>query len=51
MTSGLLTKRWSDRISLSLGVVIAIYIIIVLTSAILEDKAAFIGLIVIGGIT
>lgn len=46
-----LTARWSNILSIVLGLVAAIYVIVVLTSTVLGDAASFIGLIVIGGIT
>lgn len=46
-----LTARWNNILSIALGLVAAIYVIVVLTSTVLGDAASFIGLIVIGGIT
>ena len=51
MAGSFLTARWNNILSIVLGLLAAIYVIVVLTSTILGDEAAFIGLIVIGGIT
>ena len=51
MKEEFLTARWNNILSLALGLVAAIYIIVVQTSAVLGDAASFIGLIVIGGTT
>ena len=51
MKGSFLTARWSNILSIVLGLVAAIYVIVVLTSTVLGDAASFIGLIVIGGIT
>ena len=50
MTGNFLTARWNNIFSIVLGLVAAIYVIIVLTSTVLGDVASFIGLVVIGGI-
>ena len=50
MTGNFLTTRWNNIVSIALGIVAAIYVIVVLTSTVLGDVAGFIGLIVIGGV-
>lgn len=50
MTGTFLTARWNNIVSIVLGLMAAIYIIVVLTSTVLGDAASFIGLVVIGGI-
>ncbi len=49
MTGSFLTARWNNKMSIALGLVAAIYVIVVLTSTVLGDVASFIGLVVIGG--
>jgi len=49
MTGNFLTARWNNIFSIVLGLVAAIYVIIVLTTTVLGDVASFIGLVVIGG--
>ncbi len=49
MTSNFFTARWSNIVSIALGIVAAIYTIIVLIIGV--GTAGFIGLVVIGGIT
>ena len=49
MTGSFLTARWNNIFSMVLGLVAAIYVIVVLTSAILGEVAGFTGLVVIGG--
>jgi len=49
MTSSFFTARWSNIVSIALGIVTAIYAIVVLIAGV--GTAGFIGLIVIGGIT
>ena len=44
------TVRFNNIFSIVLGLVAAIYFIVVLTSTVLGDAASFIGLVVIGGI-
>ncbi len=50
MESNFATVRWNNIFSIVLGLVAAIYVIVVLTSTVLGDVASFIGLVVIGGI-
>ena len=50
MADTFLTARWNNIFSIVLGVIAAIYVIVVLTSTVLGDAASFIGLVVIGGI-
>ena len=49
MTSNFFTARWNNIVSIALGLVAAIYVIVVLIAGV--GTASFIGLIVIGGIT
>ena len=46
-----MTARWNNIFSITLGLVAAIYIIVVLATAVLGEVASFIGLVVIGGFT
>ena len=48
-TGNFATVRWNNIFSTVLGLVAAIYVIVVLTSTVLGDTASFIGLVVIGG--
>jgi len=50
MEGNFATVRWNNIFSIVLGLVAAIYVIVVLTSTVLGDAASFIGLVVIGGI-
>ncbi len=50
MEGNFVTVRWNNIFSIVLGLVAAIYVIVVLTSTVLGDVASFIGLVVIGGI-
>ena len=43
------TVRWNNIFSIALGLVAAIYVIVVLTSTVLGDAASFVGLVIIGG--
>ena len=49
MTSSFFTVRWSNIVSVALGIVATIYAIAVLIAGV--GTAAFISLVVIGGIT
>ncbi len=49
MEGNFATVRWNNIFSIVLGLVAAIYVIVVLTSTVLGDVASFVGLIVIGG--
>ena len=49
MTGSLLTARWSNIISIALGLATAIYSIVVLIAGV--GTEGFIGLVIIGGIT
>ena len=51
MTEEFLTARWNNIISVAVALIAALYIIVVLSSALLGDEARFIGLVVIGGAT
>lgn len=43
-----LTVRWNNVLSLGLGIPALIYVVFALTTSVLSDLAAFIGLVVIG---
>jgi len=43
-----LTVRWNNLLTLGLGIPALIYIVFVLSTPVLSDKAAFIGLVLIG---
>ena len=43
-----LTVRWNNLLSLGLGLILLIYVVLVLSTSVLSDFAAFIGLVVIG---
>jgi hypothetical protein len=43
-----LTARWNNIITLGLGLILLIYVYFVFSSSALSDKAAFIGLVVLG---
>ena len=43
-----LTVRWNNLLSLGLGLPALIYVVAVLSTSILSDRAGFIGLVVIG---
>ena len=45
-----LTVRWNNVLALGLGFVFVIYAVVVWSTSALSDSAAFIGLVVIGGI-
>jgi hypothetical protein len=45
---GFLTVRWNNLFSLVLGLILLIYVVVVLSTSVLSDRAAFIGLVVIG---
>jgi hypothetical protein len=49
MTASFFTARWSNRVSITLGLVAVIYVIAVLVAGV--GTAGFIGLVVIGGVT
>ena len=51
MEGNFLTARWNNMLSIALGLVAAVYVIVVLIITMLGDVASFIGLIVIGGVT
>jgi len=42
------TVRWNNLLSLVLGLILLIYVVVVLSTSVLSDRAAFIGLVVIG---
>ena len=50
MEGNFVTVRCNNIFSIVLGIVAAIYFIVILTSTVLGDVASFIGLVVIGGI-
>ena len=43
-----LTVRWNNILTLGLGLILLIYVAVVLSTSVLSDLAAFIGLVVIG---
>jgi hypothetical protein len=43
-----LTLRWNNLITLGLGLILLIYVLVVLSTSVLSDRAAFIGLVVLG---
>jgi hypothetical protein len=43
-----LTVRWNNLLTLGLGLILLIYVFVVLSTSILSDVAAFIGLVVLG---
>ena len=43
-----LTVRWNNLLTLGLGLILLIYVVFVLTTSVLSDSAAFIGLVVLG---
>jgi len=43
-----LTVRWNNSLTLGLGLVFVIYAVVVWFTSVLSDRAAFIGLVVIG---
>ena len=45
-----LTLRWNNILTLGIGLITLIYVGVVLSTAVLSDVAAFIGLVLIGAI-
>jgi hypothetical protein len=45
-----LTARWNNVLTLALGLVFVVYAVIVWSTLVLSDSAAFIGLVVIGAV-
>jgi hypothetical protein len=43
-----LTVRWNNLLTLGLGLILLIYVAVVVSTSVLSDLAAFIGLAVIG---
>lgn len=43
-----LTVRWNNILTIGLGLILMIYVTVVLSTSVLSDLAAFIGLAVIG---
>jgi hypothetical protein len=43
-----LTVRWNNFLTLGLGLILLIYVAVVVSTSVLSDLAAFIGLAVIG---
>ena len=43
-----LTVRWSNILTLGLGLIMLIYVAVVLSTSFLSDQVAFIGLVIIG---
>ena len=44
------TLRWNNILTLALGLIMLIYVYLVLSTSVLSDVAAFIGLVLIGAI-
>lgn len=51
MKEQIFTARWNNNFSVALGLITVSYVIVMLTSSVLGDMAAFTGLVVIGGFT
>jgi hypothetical protein len=45
---GFLTKGWNNVLTLGLGFAFVVYAVVVWSTSVLSDTAAFIGLVVIG---
>ena len=45
-----LTARWNNVLTIGLGLVVAIYAVVAWSTVIMSDRAAFIGLMVIGAV-
>ena len=43
-----LTVRWNNILTLGLGLILLIYVAVVISTSVLSDMAAFIGLVVFG---
>jgi hypothetical protein len=43
-----LTVRWNNVLALGLGLIFVIYAVVALSTSVLSDSAAFVGLVVIG---
>ena len=43
-----LTVRWNNLLTLGLGLILLIYVSVVLSTSLMSDRAAFIGLVVLG---
>lgn len=43
-----LTKRWNNILTLGLGSILFIYVFLIVSNPVLSDRAAFIGLVVLG---
>jgi len=43
-----LTLRWSNILSLAGGLILLAYVIFALSTSVMSDRAAFIGLVIIG---
>ena len=43
-----LTKRWNNALTLGLGLVFVVYAVVVWSTSVVSDRAAFVGLVVIG---
>lgn len=44
------TLRWNNAITLGMGMIMLIYVYFVLSTSVLSDVAAFIGLVLIGAV-
>ena len=45
-----LTLRWNNILTLGMGLIMLIYVYFVLSTSVLSDVAAFIGLVLIGAV-
>ena len=45
-----LTLRWNNILTLGIGLIMLIYVYFVLTTSVLSDVAAFIGLVLLGAV-
>ena len=43
-----LTVRWNNLLTLGLGLILLIYVVFVLSTSVLSNSAAFVGLVVLG---
>jgi len=44
------TRRWNNWLTLGMGLPTLIYVVVVLSTSVLSDFAAFIGIVVIGAV-
>lgn len=45
-----LTRRWNNILTLGLGLIMLVYVAIVISTSVLSDLIAFIGLAIIGAV-